>query len=296
MSVAILTPAYNRAKTLPRLYNSLLSQTNKNFVWYVVDDGSQDNTEQVIQNFILENKIKIQYIKKINGGKHTALNKGLEHIIENLTFIVDSDDFLTNTAIETIYQDCDLIYKNNLCGISYLKIKEDGSNTGKIFPENYAIDTFINMRYNKNTYGDKAEVFVTEILKANPFPVFENEKFLSESSVWCKISGNYTMLFINKPIYICEYLDNGLSSNIHKTLFKNPIGSSYCYKILSGKEFRVSKKLKHTLLYICYSFAAKYKTAQILKNSNNKFLTFCMLPLGYILYLYKNKKYKECIK
>ena len=100
--VTILTPTYNRSKFLKKLYDSLLSQTNKNFEWLIVDDGFTDNTKTIIEHFIDENLIKIKYIKKENGGKHTALNVGIKEISTKYTFIVDSDGLLVDSPIQTI--------------------------------------------------------------------------------------------------------------------------------------------------------------------------------------------------
>ena len=103
-TVAILTPTYNRAHTLDKLYESLLIQTSFDFKWYLVDDGSSDTTEEKVKEFV-NDKFEMLYIKKENGGKHTALNVGVSQIEEELTFIVDSDDYITSDAVETIVSD-----------------------------------------------------------------------------------------------------------------------------------------------------------------------------------------------
>lgn len=293
--MAILTPAYNRAELLKRTYESLKNQTSKNFVWYIVDDGSSDNTEQVVKDFIKESKkekdFEIIYTKKENGGKHTALNVGLKQIKENYVIILDSDDYLTNDAVETILQDIQLIDdKNEMCGLGYLRIKEDGSPIGKVYTQDGVVDTFINQRYNKNTYGDKAEVFKTGILKQFPFPEFENEKFVSESTVWCAMSGKYKMMFFNKGIYICEYQEGGLSDGIHKRLFKNPKGSSACYRQMSTKDFCFKLRVKYTIAYIVYSLEAGMSLKEMKENhSQNKFL----ISLLYIPSKIYHKKLKR---
>ena len=114
--VAVLTPTYNRAYILDKLYLSLEEQTIKDFVWYIIDDGSTDDTESLISSFSCK-EFSIKYTKKENGGKHTALNVGISQIEEELTIIVDSDDTLTKDAIETIKRDWDKYSGlQNICG------------------------------------------------------------------------------------------------------------------------------------------------------------------------------------
>ena len=120
--ITILTPAYNRAKTLNRLYNSLLEQTNKNFKWVIVDDGSVDETKDVVDKILQQQKLDVKYYYKANGGKHTALNYGLNEIETELTYVVDSDDYLPKDAVETITTDYEEIKDNKeLAGLAYLK-------------------------------------------------------------------------------------------------------------------------------------------------------------------------------
>ena len=288
-SIAILTPTYNRATLLPRLYESLVNQTNKNFVWYVVDDGSSDNTKEVVEGFISEEKIKIKYFYKTNGGKHTALNVGIQQISEDLLIIVDSDDYLTTDAVQTVINDAFRIKGEQFCGLGYLKQSTNGNVVGKKYTEDYVEDTFINQRYNKKTYGDKCEVFKTAILKQFPFPEFEGEKFLSEATVWCKMSGPYKMVFINKAIYVCEYQEGGLSDGVRKRLFTNPKGAVKCYNTLCGKGFNLINRAKFVLLYIVHCLADNRKYQKIIKDCSSNFLCFIMYPLGYLIYIKRSR-------
>lgn len=289
--LSILTPTYNRASLLPRLYNSLIKQSNQNFTWYVVDDGSSDDTRDVINSYIQENKIKIKYFYKPNGGKHTALNIGIQQISEDLVMIVDSDDYLTSDAIQIVTNDAFRIEGSQFCGLGYLKESTNYNVVGKKYTGDCIEDTFINQRYNKNTYGDKCEVFKTAILKQFPFPEFDGEKFLSEATVWCRMSGPYKMVFINKAIYVCEYQEGGLSDGVRKRLFKNPKGAIECYNTLCGNGFKLNNKIKYTLLYLVHCFKDKRKFGEILKISSNKFFCFVLYPIGKLYYLHRKKIY-----
>lgn len=293
-TIAVLTPNFNRANLLKRLYDSLEKQTSKNFKWYVVDDGSKEDPTEFIESVKSSASFEIELIKKENGGKHTCINKGIQVIEEPLTIIVDNDDFLLKNAIATIEADYSEIKDDKeICGLGYLKLDLNLNCVGKMYSKDGLVDTFINERYNRNVDGDKCEVFKTEILKKYPFPVFEGENFLSESTVWCKMALNYKMKFYNKGIYVCEYQPEGLSSSVHKRLFKNPKGSACCYLSLSTKPFKLGLKFKYTIAYIVYSMAAKLKVKEQYKKANSKFI-YCVTFLPAVLiYLFKKNKYKD---
>ncbi len=295
IKIAILTATYNRGHLLRRCYKSLREQINKNFVWYIIDDGSKDETENIVKEFIKQNEkekeFKIFYIKKENGGKHTALNRGLREIGEEYVIILDSDDYLSDDAVETIENDISLINdRENFCGIGYLRVDLKGNVIGKEYTEDGIEDTFVNQRYNKNTFGDKSEVFKVDVLRNYPFPEIEGEKFLSESTVWCDMSGRYKMKFFNKGIYKCDYQVDGLSDGVHKRLFNNPIGAALCYKQLSSKEFKFKYRLKYTIAYIVYSLASGKKFKQIKKDypQNKGLITMFYVPA--LLYFKKLKR------
>lgn len=190
MTLTILTPTYHRANMLPYLYNSLLTQTSRDFEWLIVDDGSTDDTETIVQQWIADNAMAVRYLYKKNGGKHTALNAGIQTICSELTFIVDSDDCVTDDAVESILK----IHKkyrsqNNICGYAFLRAFPDGKVNGKKFDVNEKIGSYIDVRVNGDDTGaDKAEVFKTHCLKEFPFPEYPNEKFLGEDLVWVRMA------------------------------------------------------------------------------------------------------------
>lgn len=287
MKLTILTPSYNREKCLNKLYESLINQTNKDFIWMVIDDGSSDNTKKLVNNFIKENKINIEYYYKENGGKHTALNYGIKKICTDLTFIVDSDDYLLEDAI-------DKVLKHKIteeCGICFLrgysKDKVIGDDLSKI-PYHY---NFLKMR--NKIKGDKAEVWKTSILKKYPFPTFKGEKFIGESVVWNEISKKYDMLFVNEIIYICEYLEGGLTSSGKAMRIKNPYGgmaNSKTYFDTNLVSFKL--KVKNMWLFICYGKFAKMKLKDIIKSSGKNLFCIINIPFGLITYYYFKRSTK----
>lgn len=292
--ITILTPTYNRAGCLPKLYQSLQRQTNKNFKWFIIDDGSTDNTKDLVEKWREENKVQIEYQYKKNGGKHKALNMAIQQVNTKMTFIVDSDDYITDDAIDVIYKYYNKYIDNeDLCGFSFLRKYENGEINGKIFPVNEKIESYIDSRVNGNIMGDKAEVFYTECLKEYPFPEFENEKFLSEAVVWIKMALKYKMVHINKAIYVGEYLENGLTKNIRNNKINSPLGNIELAKVLMYKECSLKSKIKGMLFYIIYGRFANINIKNLYKDVRMKPLFIILYPIGSIIQLYWKHKYVD---
>lgn len=272
-TVAVLTPTYNRAYVLYKLFESLCRQTSFNFRWYIIDDGSTDNTEQKVKEFQTK-KFEILYYKKENGGKHTACNLGFSKISEELTFIVDSDDYLADDAIETIVKDWSKYKDIDIGGLSYHKMHFDGTTVGDEYVGgDVVVKSYMEMRVNENVKGDSAEVYRTEILKRLRFPEFENEKFLSEAILWNEISlEGYKVVYISKGIYYCEYLSDGLSSKARIYQLKNPKGTLLHAKMHLAKEVRLRKRCKYMIMYIAMAKFARVSYKEAFKQCNFKFL------------------------
>ena len=293
-TLAIVTPTYNRADLLNVAFKSLSAQTNKDFVWYVIDDGSTDNTAEKIKELTSKAEFEIVYQFKENGGKHTAINTALDLVKEEIMLILDSDDELTENAVETVVTDYkDIKDDNSVCGMGYLKSHKDGKVVGVQYTQDGVVDNFTNQRINCDTYGDKCEVFKTQVFKQYKFPEFSGERFLSESAVWCKMSLDYNMKFFNKAIYVCEYLEGGLSDNVQKRLFKNPLGAVESYVMMSSKQAKFKAKLKYTIAYTVYSLAAKVKLKQQFKRVTSKLMYLATLIPAWMLYLIKKHKFKD---
>ncbi len=290
--VTVVTPSYNRAKQLPNLYKSLICQSALDFIWLIVDDGSTDGTENVIRDFIEEEKISIEYYKKNNGGKHTALNLAIEKAQTELFFIVDSDDYLTVDAIEVILNDWKKYKELELCGISYLRGFSSKQVIGDKFPQDYMINSFAEIRVNHHIRGDKSEVWATKYLKLLRFPVFPNEIFLVESYLWLQISQMADMLFVNKIIYITEYLKGGLTESGRRLRILCPQGGMSFSLLAMDKKYRLVDRLKNAILYVTYSKFAHKSFVDVIRN-DFKCLTLCAYPLGTIVYFFWKKRYLD---
>ena len=221
----IFTPTYNRRELIDNLYHSLLAQTDKNFEWLVVDDGSTDDTETYFSDLLSKPQpFPIRYMKQENGGKHRAINNGVKCASGELFFIVDSDDYLTENAIEKISQWVKTLDgSHKWAGISGLKGFSKQENVGQRNPEKF-IDAKNTERDKYQLEGDKAEVYFTTVLRNYPFPEILGENFISEEVVWNAIARDgFYLRWFNEIIYICSYLEGGLTRDNSKDQ-KNPQG------------------------------------------------------------------------
>lgn len=290
--ITILTPTYNRAGTLQKLYKSLLQQTSFDFEWLIVDDGSVDNTKDIISEYQeTTTQFNIRYIFQNNHGKHYALNLGIKNINTDLIFIVDSDDTITSNAINiirsTFYSQRDL---TKICGFSFLKATPDNMLlSNKKFPYNGYITSYLESREVLGITGDTADVFITKVLKQYPFPEFKNEKFLSEDIVWTKMSEQYKMFFYNEVIYIGDYLDDGLTKNRRKNNWNSPKGCMLRGKILlESKKIPKKRKFKWGLFYDVYGLRSGYSSRQLIRKKSSIYTILMMIPAEILFFKWKN--------
>lgn len=252
--VTIFTPAYNRAYTLPKLYQSLCNQTSKDFEWLIIDDGSTDGTNILVKSYIEENRIRIRYIKLANGGKHRAINIGLKEAEGKLFFIVDSDDSLTDFAVDWILKIAkDIMQDDTFVGISGTRIYPNGHKIGGDDDFGTIDANAIDIRTKHFVFGDLAEVFKTEILRKYPFPEFEGEKFCPEALVWNRIAQKYKLRYVNCGIYVCEYLSDGLTASIVKQRLKSPKASMTFYSEQYHSKVPLSIKLRSAINFHRFS-------------------------------------------
>ena len=242
--ITVFTPTYNRAKLLPDLYESLKRQTCKDFEWVIVDDGSTDDTESLVKQWIPQADFSICYTKKENGGKQRAVNLGVQKAKGEYFFIVDSDDILTDNAVETALKWFDTIKdEKDFGGIGGQKGYKSGKAIGDSFDGLY-LDATTLERSKYRINGDKAEIFYTDVLKKFPFPEFEGEKFVPEALVYNRIAqAGYKLRWFNEIVYLAEYLPDGYSANVDRLLISNWKGYSLYVKELMQSNGPLKAKL-----------------------------------------------------
>ena len=286
--LTIFTPTYNRSYTLDRAYKSLLSQTNKNFIWTIIDDGSSDDTEKKVKSWIKDNIIEIEYYKKENGGKHSAYNYFLKVVKTKYVLIsLDSDDYLVKDAIETIYKDLDK-NSNKIGGITYLC---DSKNMDNAYVYNYKINKLTNKSFSyalSNELFNCGAVFVFEYKKICSicFPIYLQEKFFTEAFLYFQYE--FPMLWTKKVICVREFIEDGLTKNTNKLFLKYP-NSWYDYNILRVK--RVNNpisKVKYLLFCDIFGILAKRK---FIKDSSYPIISILLYPIALFgIYIIKKRK------
>lgn len=240
--ITVFTPTYNRAYIIENLYRSLQRQTNKNFEWLVVDDGPTDDTEVLFKEWIKEKSFAVRYIKTENGGKHRAINLGLKEAEGELFFIVDSDDYLSDDAVESILSQYNYVKTDSeFAGVCGMRAYPNGRRIGGEVPFDIFEGTGFDYWFRNNITGDSAEVFKTDVFRQFLFPEIEGEKFCPEALIWYRMArAGYKIRYFNKKIYVCDYLQDGLTAKITKLRINSPLGTMLTYKELY--EAKVNRK------------------------------------------------------
>lgn len=290
--LTVITPTYNREKTLPACYASLQMQTCGDFVWMIVDDGSTDGTEALVKGWLEEQKLSIRYLKKENGGKASALNLAFDHLETQYACCLDSDDtFFPNTVELALKQLKQIENEERCCGILAFRSNPDGSVMGgKPIPKEQTIFTAADMcrKY-------KTEVmcfYKTALLKDYRFPCFEGEKFVSPSWLDYKLGQKYYFQTSWDALCCCEYIADGLTKNKRSTIVKNPKGYTCVKRLAFASADSLKMIVKHGIMYDCGCIVGKDK--DWLNNAPRKLWALALMPAGYFVYL--RRFHKLCRK
>ena len=299
MFVSVVTSSYNRATRLPLLYESLCRQTNQDFEWIIVDDGSTDNTEYVVNTFFRDGKLLIRYFHKENGGMNTAMNLGIKNANGLFIFKVDSDDMLLSNAIDRVWFYYNSKYwktnsKRELSGICFLNQDINGNIIGDKFKQDIYISDYITVRVNEHVSGDKSEVILTEKRKNALYMEFPGEKRYPTSGGLITLARKYDMLFVNESIYIRDYLEDGITVSRKKgSVIQTPEGSIHYTNLYLKKDIKYSVRVGKAIDYIYYCLQVKRGFFSIVFKSNAPLLVFLMFPRSYFGRLYGRWKEKR---
>lgn len=291
--ITVFTPTYNRAYILSTLYKSLCTQTYKEFEWIIVDDGSSDNTEELVEQWKRDHLLNLVYVKQTGGGKHRAINRGVNIAKGELFFIVDSDDYLQKDALERIVEQYNLVREDkSYAGVCGLKCYPNGKVVGKNKEEqDYTIlgCNAIEYRHLYRFKGDRAEVFRTEILKKYPFPDIEGERFCPEALIWNRIALNYNLSYFWGKIYMCDYLQDGLTAKITRIRMESPMASILFYSELLKMDIPFVDKLKSAINYYRFYACIKNKNRRRQVDVSIPVVYFFLAPLGIFFHMIDKK-------
>lgn len=291
-TITVFTPAYNRARTLPRTYASLLKQGCKDFVWLVVDDGSSDETSELIKKWQqVDNGFEIRYIYKENGGMHTAHNTAYENIDTELNVCIDSDDCLADGAIEKILSLWKKVRHKGYAGIIGLDADLEGNIIGKGFSDGI-METTLTGYYAGGGQGDKKLIYRTDVIKKYPpYPVFSGEKYVALAYKYRLIDQDYKLAVLNDVLCNVEYQADGSSATMWKQYVKNPKGFAFWRKVCMHYPMSESRLWVDCIHYVSESILAGDK--HFVSKSPRRIRTALTVPFGIMLSIYTKQKAKK---
>lgn len=287
LQFTVFTPTYNRAHTLHRVYDSLSAQTFRDFEWLIVDDGSTDNTRDLVAQWRRDAPFAIRYIYQENKGKHIASNLGVREANGELFLFFDSDDACVPEALERFafhWNSMSDEEKSRFSTISGLCENSSGQLIGKPFRADIIDGTTAWRQAVLRSAGDLWGVNRTDILRRFPFPEIEGETFIPEGIVWNRIAHEYHARFINERLKLVEYRLDGLSASSIQIRAGSPIGTRSYYLELSALASPAMRRAKALVNYIRFSFHGQIPLRQIITDSTSLVATVVLLPFGYVLY------------
>lgn len=284
-TLTVFTPTYNRAYCLHKCYESLTRQTSKDFLWIVVDDGSTDNTRELVYSWKQLGVIEIEYYYKENGGMHTAHNEAYKNIKTELSVCIDSDDFMPDNAVELIINKWRKEGDDRYAGILGLDIDTKGNRIAKkAFPEDLKTCKYMELK-KYGIIGDIKFIYRTEVIKQYlPYPTFPGENYLSVGFIYALIDLKYDMLCSNDVYCIVEYMPDGITKNKILQYKKYPQGFAYIRKIMMTISPTRADRFRSAIHYVSSSIFANNKN--YLRESPNKLLTIFAIPFGFLLNRY----------
>ncbi|WP_047983974.1 glycosyltransferase family 2 protein [Ornithinibacillus californiensis] len=290
--LTIFTPTYNRAYCLHRCYESLVSQTNQDFIWLIIDDGSTDNTKELVKRWLSEDKIDIVYHWQTNQGMHGAHNTAYELITTELNVCIDSDDYMPSDAVEKILSFWSKYGSDEVSGIIGLDANTQNKVIGTSLPVNLIRSTLFDLYAKHGVTGDKKLVYRTELTRKYPYPLFAGEKYVGLAYKYYLLDRDYEMLLLNEVLCCVEYQPDGSSLNMLKQYRTNPLGFSFYRTELMKLPF-VSEifKFRQAIHYVSSSLLSRNK--RFVMESPSKVLTVLAIPLGFLLYAYISFKTRE---
>ena len=291
MKISVLTPSYNRANTIGKLYNSLKSNLKYEveIEWLIMDDGSTDNTKEVVENYIKEETLIIKYFFQENKGKMSAINSLVEKAEGEYIIECDSDDYFTDMAFKHIVDNCSL--EEDIYAFAFLKYNQNNCNIGNLFPNEGHFSTMFDLYFKEGETGEKALVFNSKIRKEYVHRLEKEEKFITEARLYHEMDLKYKIKGFNIPLMICEYKEDGYTKNINEMFNKYPYGYYEYFREIFNQDFTnmlLNKKIYLIKHYILFSYLTKQKhPIKNIKGIGNKILTALLYIPGIVVI--KNK-------
>ena len=285
--ITVFTPTYNRAYCLENAYKSLCQQNCQDFVWMIVDDGSTDNTHDLVGMWSRESKILIRYYRTKNGGKQKAHNFAVNLAESELFICLDSDDILAENAIEYIL----IEWKKKHSNVAGIVAYKGNLDTDELLSTDFPKMGLAKLGdiYRFGFVGETALVYRADILKKYLYPNIPGEFYMPDSYVYENIDCDYDLIILPRILEICRYMSDGTSINMHKTHKNNPIGYAKYYNQKSMLASSYRERYFSIIHYIAFSLLAG--TGRICRRSPFKIITALLFPAGVLLFLSKKIDY-----
>jgi glycosyltransferase involved in cell wall biosynthesis len=212
MKFSIITPTYNRANLIERAIKSVLKQSYQNFEMIIVDDGSTDNTDEIVSKYLHDKRIR--YVKATqNGGVNKARNIGLRNIDKDSDWItfLDSDDEFYPDALENIYFSIERKpeVKYFRFPISYV----NGTTKCNFNLFNNLGDFELYLKFYHN-YGDWVSVINEEIIHKGF--LFDERVLAFESLTWLNLHKKEKIFYEHTFVLLCHVDNVSLTRSIIK--------------------------------------------------------------------------------
>ena len=288
MYFTVFTPTYNRAYLLGQVYASLLNQSYIDFKWVIIDDGSKDNTEELVLSWIKEGRLNIIYEKQDNQGRFAAL----KYFEGELLVVLDSDDCLKNHALKSLHTCWESEKGNHYCGIISYMIDQQDKIIGTPFPPNLEAQRIYELRDKYRMKGDKAVFFSIDKIKKYKYPIIKGEKFIGDDFIMNLVNEIEPMYILRDTLYIREYQKDSITNHLVSTWCNSPVGMSIYYnQTMNYIHYDKLRYFVYAMKYVCFAYMSNQKN--IIVNANKKTAVLIMYIPGliYCRYLkYKNKK------
>jgi glycosyltransferase involved in cell wall biosynthesis len=289
----VFTPSYNRARTLPRVYQSLQRQTFHNFEWLIVDDGSSDDTRSLVKAWQAESNFPIRYIYQENQGKPAAFNHGVREAHGELFLTLDSDDECVPEALERFNFHWDSIPANvkpHFSAVTVLCKDQNGKLVGDKFPKDVFDSDTIEVTFKYGVDGEKWGFQRTDVLKQFPFPSIPNAKFISESVVWFDLSRKYKTRYVNEGLRI-YHIQDGSGDHLSTLTPAVLSGRAYLHRFVLNElidwVYRTPKSiLRSAINFSRYSFGLHIGPMAQLREVHSataKLLLGVSMPVGFLM-------------
>ena len=289
-TLTIFTPTYNRAATLHLCYESLCRQTCRDFTWLIIDDGSTDNTRELVEEWKKEGRVPITYFHQENQGMHGAHNAAYRLIETELNTCIDSDDYMPDDAVEKIVNFWKEHGSREVAGIIGLDTDFEGRLIGTSFPKGMDRTSLAGF-YSHGGRGDKKLIYRTEVIKNYPeYPLFEGEKYVSLGYKYELIDQDYELLVMNEAVCRVNYQPDGSTMNMYRQYIRNPKGFAFIRRQSMVLAPTARRRFMEAVHYV--SSSIMLRNSRFIQESPRPWLVACAAPLGLLWYGYIRWKTK----